>query len=166
MLYAISVYGIYRIYKNVIITSLHKEYLTILSKSNYHQLTYSLTDIRWKFHKICPKTVRSIWKTYVSLFSEHCVDVDMPDVGTSAASSTAVKSSRRQSIIDGVRRFRHALLPPKDTSRSSPSQPSPSLHRRTPDSELDSAASRPQDKRPSTTSDRLLPRMILVSSRQ
>jgi len=26
------------------------------------QLTYSLTDIRWKFHKLCPKTVRNIWK--------------------------------------------------------------------------------------------------------
>ena len=30
--------------------------MPILSKSNYHQLTYSLTDILWKFHKICAKT--------------------------------------------------------------------------------------------------------------
>ena len=66
---------------------------------------------------------------------------------------TAAKSSRRQSIIDGVRRFRHALLPSKDSSRSL-SQASPALSRRTLEVEHDSAASRPQDKRPSTSSDR------------
>ena len=35
---------------------------------NYHQLTCWLMDICWKFHKICPNTVRNIWQTNVSLF--------------------------------------------------------------------------------------------------
>jgi len=50
--------------KKVIITLLHKEHLTdfvkikLLSVDN---LTYSLTDIHWKFCKICLKTMRNIW---------------------------------------------------------------------------------------------------------
>jgi len=74
------------------------------------------------------------------------VDSEHVDGGTAA-------KSRRQSIIDGVRRFRHALLPSKDSSRSL-LQTSPALARRTLEVEHDSAASRPQDKRPSTSSDR------------
>jgi len=42
------------------------------------QLTYSLTDIRWKFHKLCPKTVRNIWKKQMyHLFSEHGIDLSI-----------------------------------------------------------------------------------------
>ena len=48
-----------------------QKHLTDSVKSNYHQLTCSIMDIRWKFHKICPNTVGNIWKTNISLFSEH-----------------------------------------------------------------------------------------------
>ena len=47
---------------------------------NYHQLTCWLMDICWKFHKICPNTVRNIWQTNVSLFSEHDVYFKLRDV--------------------------------------------------------------------------------------
>jgi len=50
-----------------------QKHLTDSVKSNYHQLTCSIMDIRWKFHKICPNTVGNIWKTNISLFSEHGV---------------------------------------------------------------------------------------------
>ena len=60
--------------------------------------------------------------------------------------------SSKQSFIDGIRRFRHALLPSKDASRSTP-QPSPLSLRRVLEVEQDAVPSGPQGKRPSTSSD-------------
>jgi len=53
----------WHVYSNIVITSLHEEYLTDCVKIHHLQLTSSLMDIHWKFHKICPKTMTYIWKS-------------------------------------------------------------------------------------------------------
>jgi len=69
-----------------------------------------------------------------------------------ATVSATTERPRRQSLIDGIRRFKHALLPSKDTSRSTP-QSSPLPPRRTLEVEREPVTHGSQAKRPSTSSE-------------
>ena len=61
--------------------------------ANYYQLTNSLINIHWKFHKICLKTVRNIWKNISPDHSEsdfRCSQIVVQDASTSLAGVVAV----------------------------------------------------------------------------
>jgi len=47
--------------------------ITILNWLYQNHLTYSPTKVRWKCHKICPKTIEDIWNNRCITFScTHC----------------------------------------------------------------------------------------------